>query len=156
MQRLRKSFICLVLSLAVLALPGAVQAQGFKWWQRDRYQKELKLTEEQVTRLEGLFQTTVPTLRAQKAALDRREAKLSNVISDPASDEPAVLLATDRLEAARTELSRTRTLMLFRMRRILTDEQNERMKRLHDRDKAERERRPRTSPTPTPPPAQQD
>jgi Spy/CpxP family protein refolding chaperone len=153
MQTLRKSFICLALSLSVLGLPAQAMAQGFKWWQSERFQKELALTTEQITRLEGLFQTTEPTLRAQKDALDRREEKLSKVIADPKSDEPAVLQASERVEAARNELSRTRTLMLFRMRRILTDEQNVKMKQIHERDKAEREKRLRGNPPPAHDPA---
>jgi Spy/CpxP family protein refolding chaperone len=115
-------------------------AQGFKWWQQERFQKALDLTAEQITRLEGIFQTTEPMLRAQKTALDRREDKLSKVIADPKSDEPALLLATDRLDAARNELNRTRTLMLFRMRRVLSDEQNVKMKELHEHDRRDRDR----------------
>ena len=115
-------------------------AQGFKWWQTERFQKELVLTTEQITRIEGIYQTTEPLLRAQKQAVDRREEKLSKVIPDPKSDEPTVLQATDRLEAARNEMSRTRTLMLFRIRRVLTDEQNVKMNAMHDHDRAEREK----------------
>ncbi len=153
MQTLSKSFICLALSLVVLGIPAQALAQGFKWWQDDRFQKELALTPEQITRLEGLFQTTEPTLRAQKDALERREDKLSKVIADPKSDEPAVLQASERVEAARNELSKTRTLMLFRMRRILTDEQNVKMKQIHERDKAEKDKRPRGNPPPAQDPA---
>jgi Spy/CpxP family protein refolding chaperone len=143
MNTLPKSFLLLVLAAVLLAVPPVASAQGFKWWQSERFQKELELTAEQITRLEGLYQTTEPTLRAQKQALDRREDKLSTVIADPASDEPAVMLASDRVEAARNELSRTRTLMLFRMRRILTDDQNVKMKQMHERDRS-RDRRPST------------
>jgi hypothetical protein len=50
------------------------------------------------------------------------------------------LLATDRLEAARNELSRTRTLMLFRIRRVLTEEQNLKINAMHARDRADREK----------------
>jgi Spy/CpxP family protein refolding chaperone len=135
----RKLFICIALSLIVFAAQPAL-AQGFKWWQMERFQKELVLTPEQITRLEGIFQTTEPMLRAQKTALDRREDKLSKVVADPKSDEPAVLLATDRLDAARNELNRTRTLMLFRMRRVLSDEQNVKMKELHEHDRRDRDR----------------
>lgn len=139
----RKLFICLALSLIVFA-PQPASAQGFKWWQMERFQKPLVLTAEQIARLEGIFQTTEPMLRAQKTALDRREDKLSKVIADPKSDEPAVLLATDRLDAARNELNRTRTLMLFRMRRVLSDEQNIKMKELHEHDRRDRDRKPKT------------
>ncbi len=53
-----KPFICLVLSLILLGGPGAVAAQGFKWWQSERFQKELALTSEQITRLEEIFQAS--------------------------------------------------------------------------------------------------
>ena len=142
MNILRKSFICLVLSLVVQAAATPVFAQGFsfKWWQTERFQKELVLTAEQVKRIEGIYQTTEPMLRAQKQAIDRREEKLSKVIQDPKSDEAMLLQATDRLEAARNELSRTRTLMLFRIRRVLNDEQIVKINAMHAKDRAEREK----------------
>ena len=94
---------------------------------------------EQITRIEGIYQTHEPLLRAQKEAFDRREEKLSKVIADPKSDEAMVVQATDRLEAARNEMSRTRTLMFFRIRRVLTDEQNLKMNAMHEHDRDERE-----------------
>ena len=54
-----------------------------------------------------------------------------------------MLQAAERVEAARAELSRTRTLQLFRMRRVLSDEQNIKMKELHDHDRRERDRKPK-------------
>jgi Spy/CpxP family protein refolding chaperone len=145
MKTLRKLFICLVLSLIVQAAAAPAEAQGFrfKWWQTEQFQKELKLTPEQVTRIEGIFQASEPLLRAQVQAVDRREEKLSKVISDPKSDEAAVIQATDRLESARNEMTRTRTLMLFRIRRVLNDEQLVKLNTLHDHDRAERERKDR-------------
>jgi len=149
MNTLRKLFTCLVLSLIVQAVASPAFAQGFKWWQTERFQKELALTTDQITRIEGVYQTTEPLVRAQKQAIDRREEKLSKVIQDPKSDEATLLQATDRLEAARNELSRTRTLMLFRIRRVLTDEQNVKINAMHakdrsDREKSERERKGNT------------
>ena len=146
MKTLRKLFICLVLSLIVQGAAAPAYAQSFKWWQTERFQKELVLTKEQIARIEGIYQTTEPMLRAQKQAVDKREEKVSKVIQDPKSDEPMLLQAIDRLEAARSEVSRTRTLMLYRIRRVLTDEQNVKINAMHakdraDRDKVERERK---------------
>lgn len=141
MKILRKLFTCLMLSLIVLAAAAPAAAQGFKWWQTERFQKELVLTAEQIARIEGIYQTTEPLLRAQKTAIDRREEKLSKVIQDPKSDEVTLLQATDRLEAARNEMSRTRTLMLFRIRRVLSDEQNLKINAMHAKDRADRESR---------------
>jgi Spy/CpxP family protein refolding chaperone len=140
MKTLRKLFICLGLSLIVLAAATPSFAQGFKWWQTERFQKELKLTAEQITRIEGIFKGSEPLLRAQKEAVDRRQEKLSKVISDPKSDEPAVIQATDRLELARNEMTRTRTLMLFRIRRVLNDDQLVKLNAMHEHDRGARER----------------
>ena len=140
MKTPRKLFICLVLSLIVHAVAPPAFAQNFKWWQAERFQKELKLAPEQITRIEGIFLASEPLLRAQKEAVDRREEKLSKVISDPKSDEPAVIQATDRLELARNEVTRTRTLMLFRIRRVLNDEQLVKLNAMHEHDRGARER----------------
>jgi Spy/CpxP family protein refolding chaperone len=142
MKTLRKLFICLVLSAIVLGLPGVASAQG-RWWQSERFKKELALTQEQITRIEGIYQSTLPLLRAQKEAFDRREEKLSKVIADPKSDEAMVVQASDRLEAARNEMGRTRTLMFFRIRRVLSDEQLLKLNVMHEHDRKERERRER-------------
>jgi Spy/CpxP family protein refolding chaperone len=132
-----------MLSAVVLGAATPAEAQGFKWWQTERFQKELALTSEQITRIEGIYQTAQPLLRAQKEAFDRREEKLSKVIADPKSDEAAVLQATDRLELARNEMSRTRTLMFFRIRRVLNDDQLLKLNALHEHDRKQREQRDR-------------
>ncbi len=139
----RKLLIRLGLSLMVLVAAQPALAQSFKWWQTERFQKELKLAPEQITRIEGIFQASEPLLRAQKQAVDRREEKLSKVISDPKSDEPSVIQATDRLELARNEVTRTRTLMLFRIRRVLNDEQLLKLNVMHEHDRGGRERNER-------------
>ena len=137
-----KSFICLGLFAFVLALPQVASAQG-RWWQSDRFQKELALTAEQITRIEGIYQAARPLAVAQKEAFDRREEKLSKVIADPKSTEADVIQATERLELARNEMSRTRTLMLFRIRRVLNDDQLLKLNKMHEHDRSERERRER-------------
>ena len=148
MTNLRKSFILLALALLVggVAAPAVAQgsqgspSQGFRWWKQEKFQKELSLTADQIAKLDAINQAAEPTLRAQKAAFDKCEQKLSKIISDAKSDEAQVLQATERLDAARAELNKTRTLQLFRMRRILTDEQNAKMKEMHDRDHSDRGR----------------
>jgi Spy/CpxP family protein refolding chaperone len=141
-MKTHKSFICLMLSAIMLAGPAVASAQG-RWWQSERFQKELGLTQEQITRIDGIYQSSTPLLRAQKEAFDRREEKLSKVLGDPKSDEAMVVQATDRLEAARNEMSRTRTLMMFRIRRVLSDEQHVKLNAMHEHDRKQREQRER-------------
>lgn len=142
MRVLAKFFICLALTLAIVGGPAVALAQGFKWWHSERFQTELALTDEQVTRLDEIFQALQPTLRTQKDTLDKYEAKLSAVLADPRADEALVLQAAEKTEAARSELSKSRTLLTFRMGRILTSDQNVKLKALYEQWARERRNRP--------------
>jgi Spy/CpxP family protein refolding chaperone len=132
---------CLVLSLTLLSVASGAGAQGFKWWQDEKFQQELALTGEQVTRLDEIFQSLQPTLKTQKETLDKAEARLSKVINDPMADEAKLLQVLERVESARGELSKSRTLLLFRMRRILTSDQDVKMRALHEEWVRERRNR---------------
>lgn len=124
-------------TLVVTALAGAApSAQGFKWWQDERFKRELALSGEQIERLEAIYQSTGPAMRTQKAALDKLQADLSKVVADGTADETAATDIISRVEAARSDLGRTRAVMLYRMRRILTSDQHVKLKVLFD----ERER----------------
>ena len=115
----------LIRSVAVAALVALCTvpalAQRGKWWQDERFRLELGLTDEQSSRLEGIFQKTLPTLRERMHALDQAEARLDGLIAK--GDDASVLEHVGVVEAARAELNKTRTLMLLRMRRSLTGDQ---------------------------------
>lgn len=132
MFKVRKLLVALVLGAAVLWIAAPAPAQGFKWWQSERFQKELALTSEQIGRLDGIFQAALPALRAQKRALDKLEDELSQMIGEARVGEPEVEAFVERVENARAELSKTRTLQLYRMRRVLNADQQKKMKVLHD------------------------
>lgn len=96
-------------------------AQRGKWWQDERFRRELSLTAEQSTRLEEIFQKHQPRLRERMQALDQAEKQLSSLIEK--GDDASVMQHVDIVEMARAELNKTRTLMLLRMRRSLTEDQ---------------------------------
>ncbi len=99
----------------------AVSAQGFKWWQSDVFKRELGLTADQSAKIEAIFQKTVPVLRQEKDALDKSQADFNQMIE--ASDDAQVMAQVGVVEAARSELNKSRTMMLLRMRRVLTPDQ---------------------------------
>lgn len=124
----------LVVAVALLVgLPLAAQAQGFKWWQSDRYRAELTLTPDQTARLEAVYQALLPRLTAGKEELETLEKRLSDAIGEGTASEAEVMKQVDIVEAARSSLGRTRTLMIYRMYRVLTPEQRVKMKALHDK-----------------------
>jgi Spy/CpxP family protein refolding chaperone len=137
MNKWRFGIIGAVLGLLAV-LPAPAAAQGFKWWQSDSMKADLSLTSEQVGRLEAVFQELLPQLTAEKQTLDQLEARLSDFIKPGTASETDVLKQADQVEAARSALGKTRTLMIYRMHRILTPEQRVKMKALHDKWQADR------------------
>ncbi len=113
------SAVAAILSLGFLAVPAS--AQGFKWWNDETFRRELGLTAEQSSRLEGIFQQSLPALRKHKDALDRAQADFDRLV-ERASDA-TVMEQVNAVESARGELNKTRVMMLLRMRRSLTTDQ---------------------------------
>ena len=109
-------------ALLLLALAASVSAQSFAWWKDEQFQKEVGLTADQCTRIDNVFQTTLPRLRQGKEELDRLQAELSQLIEANA-DEAAVVKQIDRVEAQRAMLNKTRTLMLLHEHQVLKPEQ---------------------------------
>ena len=120
-----KSTIDLVRLAAVFAilllLSSPVSAQGVKWWMSDQYKRELSLTSDQSRRLEEVFQASLPTLRAQKKALDDADQQFQQMMQR--GNYSSVMEQVDHLEAARSNLNRTRAMMLVNMRKLLTTDQ---------------------------------
>lgn len=144
-----RTLIPVVLLWGAPALAHAAQGQpSISWWRSTQFQKDLDMTPDQVARVDAIFQATLPELRAKHDELDKFETKLSNLIEADA-DEAAVARWVDKTEAARGSLNKVRTLMLMRMRQVLTPDQRVRFKALHEqRDRRRRERANRP-PAPT-------
>jgi len=133
---------CVVLAVAAPAVAGA---QGFKWWQSDKFKSDLALLPDQITRLEEVYQGLRPKLTAGKEELDRLESGLSKLIAAGEAPEGDVMKMVDQVEHSRAELAKSRTLMIYRMHRILTVDQRAKMNALHERWEQER-RQVRRSP----------
>jgi Spy/CpxP family protein refolding chaperone len=118
--------------------PQSVQ-RGLKWWQDERMKAELRLSAEQSARIEEIFTASFAKMREKVDELNRREEQLSNLISGNDVTEAQLIKEADQVEALRSLLSKDRTLMLFRMRRVLSAEQ--RSKLVEIQKAQERERR---------------
>jgi Spy/CpxP family protein refolding chaperone len=133
--------VCLTLLAGSLVQASQSQSRGpFKWWQVHR--QALALTADQSTRLEEIYQTFArdPKVQELKQQLDKHEEKLSKMVKAGVADEAAVAALVDRVEAARSELSKNRTLMLYRMYRVLSDEQRTKLRALHEEWERQRDK----------------
>jgi Spy/CpxP family protein refolding chaperone len=123
----------LMAGVLLLALTAPLGAQSsFAWWKSEEFQKDLGLTSDQCARIDSVFQATLPKLREGRGELDREEAALSQLI-DQNVDEAQIARQVDVVEATRARLNKMRTLMLFRMRQVLTPEQRTKFTPLHDK-----------------------
>lgn len=123
-----------VLLAAVLSFAVAAEAtQRFKWWQSDEVVSEIGLTAEQGADIEAIFQSLRPKLRELAHRLHREEDELTAIMHAMQAEEWEVALQIDKVEAARSALSKTRTLMLYRMHKTLTAEQSEALHAMWER-----------------------
>jgi Spy/CpxP family protein refolding chaperone len=127
-----------VLLAAVLFSAVAAEAtQRFKWWQSDEVASEIGLTDEQAADIEAIFQSLRPRLRELAHRLHREEDELTAIMHAMQAEEWEVALQIDKVEAARSALSKTRTLMLYRMHKTLTAGQIEALHAMWERRRSD-------------------
>lgn len=127
----------IVVSFVLLAVALPAAGQG-KWWQSEEYKRELKLTPEQSKKLEDVWQAAVPTLKSLKKALDQAESEFERLLER--GDDGSVMDQVERVEAARAELSKAHTMMLLKMKKMLTPEQWAKFNAMHQSADRERNR----------------
>jgi Spy/CpxP family protein refolding chaperone len=130
MKMLVMGAACLVTLAVSLGSSLAETSEGqkpSKWWQNPVCKARVGLSDAQTTEIERIFQSVRDELRAEKTELEKQEATLSRLLAESNDDEAVVVRTIDRVEAARSALAKTRTLMLYRMHRLLSPDQRVRL-----------------------------
>jgi Spy/CpxP family protein refolding chaperone len=110
-----------------------------KWWVDPAMRAELVITDKQSADIEAIWRQTLTKRTETNDRLDKLSKALDQMILN-AADEAAVIAQIDKVEAARSEASKVRVLMLYRMNKVLTPEQRT---KLDAKAKAMREQRGR-------------
>ena len=111
------------------------------WWKNDKEKAELRLAEDQAARVDSIFQEWWPKLRGSYEELNKREAQLDALIKGDDTTEVDVVNQLRQVAQARAEMNKNRTLMLYRMYRVLSPEQRvklEDIRKRHERDRSSR------------------
>src|SRR6516162_8363897 len=136
---------CAVLSLAAFGLVHAQTpsspARPGPWWKVEPFKRDLGLTADQSARIDKIWEATRPELRQEFEQLSQLEEKLSHLIQADA-DETVLTRQIDRVETARANANKTRSLMLVQMHKVLTPDQRTRFRALHDRWEHEQQQQP--------------
>jgi Spy/CpxP family protein refolding chaperone len=118
-----------------------------KWWKNPELAQKLGLTDDQISKMEKIFQDHRLQLIDLHAALEKQEVLLEPMINAEHPDEQQTLERIDKVAQARADLEKSNARMLFAIRNVLTPEQwkqlqSERESRRVRRDQRFRTRRP--------------
>lgn len=131
--------VLLPVVLGLLLVPtGATSQQhhtdarhGTMWWKDSPFRQELGLTDAQSDKIEAIFESTLPDLRTLYEANKQQEDVLKKLID---ANEPESVVSTqiDKTERAHCAFDKARTLMLYRMRMVLSPEQRAKFRKVHE------------------------
>lgn len=124
----------LVFSASVPVDAANQNGQRYRWWQLDEVKAHVGLTDDQSAQLEKIYRRALPKLRESMRRLNAEEHALSQLVADMSVEELDVTRQVDRVEAVRSELSKTRLLMVFRMYRVLEADQRDALDDWRNRD----------------------
>ena len=108
------------------------------WWKAAGTRAELGISDKQSKDIDDVFQATLPGLRAAKDELDKMDEAVAKLVKDSTADVSVVARQVAQAEQARGNLTTQRTVMLFRMNRLLTPEQRTKLDAMFARREAER------------------
>jgi len=111
--------------------PGGEQKDGKpdqghqrpKWWVEPKMRAELDITDKQSTLIDAAWRKDYQQRVELGKKLEELEKKLDQMMLDASAEEAAVVALIDKVEAARTDVSKARVLMLYRINKLLTPEQ---------------------------------
>jgi Spy/CpxP family protein refolding chaperone len=98
------------------------------WWRNAEMAKKMGITNEQVQKLDAIFQQNRLALVDADANVRKEEIKLQPLVDADNPDEAAVIAQIDRVAQARAELEKTNARLLLGIRKQLTVEQWQKLK----------------------------
>jgi Spy/CpxP family protein refolding chaperone len=101
-----------------------------KWWLDPNDRKELGLTDDQSAQIDKIFESTMPAQRIKWREFERLEDDLSKLFKEGTVDATTFTQKVTQVEKMRAELATTRSIMLYRMRQVLTPQQRPKLEAL--------------------------
>jgi len=99
-----------------------------RWWNNPDMAQKLGLSADQVKRMDDIFQQSRLQLIDLNANLQKQELVLEPLVSADQPDEPKILGQIDKVVQARAELEKANARMLLGVRRVLSQEQWQKLK----------------------------
>lgn len=115
-----------VIAALILVVYPPTEIESARWWHSPRCVAVLNLTHAQAAAIQRIYESTRSERRARAVEAEEARAKLNRLLD---SDGPDADVETAASQAAEAEAAhhRVRTLMLYRMFRVLSPEQQRRL-----------------------------
>lgn len=108
------------------------------WWKNPRDVAEIGLTAEQSSQIERIFRSEIDKMKRMRTEVNELERGVDAAMRASTADIEAFARQVEQVERKRAELNKTRTVMLYRIHRVLTPDQHTRFKAMSERREAER------------------
>jgi Spy/CpxP family protein refolding chaperone len=97
------------------------------WWIEPQLRQQLAITDSQSKSVEEIWQKSLPELRKLRTQLMALQEQVSKMIDDGAA-EAAVTAQIEQTENTRAQYNKMRTLMIYRMNKVLNPDQRQKVK----------------------------
>lgn len=95
--------------------------------------KEVGISAQLSKKIDDLFHKRLPVANAQYAEFRKQEAELDRLIRERKVGADVIAVQLDRVEAQRTTLNKSRTIMMYEMYQLLSAEQYARLVAYNER-----------------------
>jgi len=123
-----KTLVAPVVLPARSPLERAIGVPQGKWWTRPEMAQKLGLTPDQTKKMEETFQQFRLKLIDLNAAVQKEEVIMEPLVESQQPDETKIVAQIEKLAQARAELEKANARMLLGIRRLLTQEQWNKLK----------------------------
>ena len=104
-----------------------------KWWIDPKRRAEWNITDQQSAAIELIWKKSAPTLADARGRVAKMEEALAQLTRDDSVEESKIIAQIEQLEQTRAEANKLRTLMIYRMNKLLTPDQRARVKAHYER-----------------------
>lgn len=112
-----------------------------RWWNNPRIAQAINLTDDQKKKMDDIFQQHRLKLVDLHANLEKQQILMRPMIESDNPNETQVLAQIDKIAQARADLEKADAHMLFEIRKVLTADQWQKLKALHEQHHEEMMRR---------------
>jgi Spy/CpxP family protein refolding chaperone len=110
------------------------------WWKDPKHMAEIGLTPAQSAEIDLIFRTEIEKMKPIRTLITEMERGVDATSRANTADIEAYARQVRQVEHKRAELNTARTVMLYRMRRVLNADQNVKFQAISDRREAERKK----------------